>query len=94
MGFAVFYAALPITLMAWTDANKAKMTGPTAAVFANLVDQVMWQRFIGPCQWVGVAILLACWAIAAWKTFYGDGLTDDELAGATWMAKIVARLLR
>lgn len=94
IGFAIFYAALPIALMAWADANKAKMAGPTAATFANLLDQVMWHRFIGPCQWVGVAILLACAAIAAWKVFVSDTLTDAELAGTTWLAKLVARLLR
>lgn len=94
IGFALFYAALPITLMAWADANKAKMTGPTAAAFTHLLDQVMWHRIISPCQWVGTAILLACWALATWKTFYGDELTDDELAGTTWLAKLVARLLR
>jgi hypothetical protein len=94
IGFAIFYAALPITLLAWADANKVKLVGPAAAAFANLLDQVMWHRFIGPSQWAGIAILLACWAIAAWKAFYGDGLTDDELAGATWLAKLVARLLR
>jgi len=70
------------------------MAGPTAAASANLLDQVMWHRFIGPCQWVGVAILLACAAIAAWKVFVSDASTDAELAGATWLAKLVARLLR
>lgn len=94
IGFAIFYAALPIALMAWTDANKAKLAGPADAAFAHLLDQVMWQRFIGPSQWAGLAILLACWAIAAWKTLCSDELTDDELAGTTWLAKLVARLLR
>jgi hypothetical protein len=94
IGFAIFYAALPIALMSWTAANKAKMAGPTAAAFANLLDQVVWHRFIGPCQWVGIAILLACAAIAAWKAFAGGALTDTELAGTTWLAKLVARLLR
>lgn len=94
IGFAVFYAIFPIALMAWTDANKAKLVGPTAAAFANLLDQVMWHRFISPCQWVGIAILLACWAIAAWKAFCAEGMTDDELAGTSLLAKLLARLLR
>lgn len=94
IGFAVFYAALPIALMAWTDANKAKLIGPTAAALASLLDQVMWHRFIGPCQCAGIAILLACWAVAAWKTFNAHAMTDDELMDVTWLAKIVARLLR
>jgi len=94
IGFAIFYAALPIALMAWTDSNKAKMAGPAAAAFAKLLDQVMWHRFIGPCQWVGVALLLACSAVAVWKVFVSDALTDAELAGTSWLAKLFARLLR
>lgn len=94
IGFTVFYAGLPIALMAWTDANKATMAGPTAAAFANLLDQVMWHRFIDPCQWAGIAILLVCSAIAAWKAFYADTMTDDDLTVATWLAKVGARLLR
>jgi hypothetical protein len=94
IGFVVFYAILPIALMAWTDANKAKMVGPTAGAFASLLDQVMWHRFIGPCQWAGIAILLACWAIAAWKAFYADGMTHDEMAGTSLLAKLLAKLLR
>ena len=35
IGFAIFYAALPITLLAWADANKVKLVGPAAAAFAN-----------------------------------------------------------
>lgn len=94
VGFAIFYAAIPLGLIAWTDANKAKLVGPAAAVFANLLDQVMWQRFIGPCQWAGLAILLVCWAIAAWKAFFDDALTNEELAGASWAARLLARMLR
>lgn len=94
IGFIVFYALLPVALMAWSDANKAKLVGPAAAVFAHLLDQLMWQRFIGPSQWAGLAILLACWAIAAWKAFSDDALTNDELAVAGWAAKLLARLLR
>lgn len=94
IGFAIFYAALPITLMVWADANKAKMAGPTAAALANLLDQVVWHRFITPCQWVGVAILLGCSAIAVWKALISDALTDAELAGTSFLAKLFARLLR
>lgn len=94
IGFAIFYAVLPIALMAWTDTNKAKLAGPTAAVLANCLDQVMWHRFIGPCQWVGIAILLACSAIAAWKALISDTLTNAELTVTSLLAKLFARLLR
>lgn len=69
VGFTVFYAVLPFALLAWSDTNKAKLSGPLAAAFANLLDQVTWYRFIEPCQWCGVGILVVCWAIALRK-FY------------------------
>lgn len=94
VGFTVFYALLPLALLAWTDANKSKLVGPAAAAFSSLLDQVIWQRFISPCQSAGSAILLACWTIAAWKAFCSGTLTNDELAGASWAAKLLARLLR
>ncbi|KMN48636.1 hypothetical protein VL04_18360 [Chromobacterium violaceum] len=94
VGFTVFYSLLPIALMAWVDVNKAKLVGPAATVFANILDQVMLQRFINPCQWAGTAILLACCAIAAWKALFSDELTSAELAGTSWLAKLLSRLLR
>lgn len=93
-GFAVFYALLPVALMAWTDANKAKLSGPTATVIATLVDHVIWQRFISPCQLTGMGILLACWAIAAWKLLFRPLLSPDEINRTSWAAKLLARLLR
>lgn len=94
VGFAVFYALLPIALIAWTDANTAKLSGPAAAAFATLLDQVMWQRFIGPCQWTGSGILLACCAIAVWKLLFQDHLSPDVIDRTSWAAKLLARLLR
>ena len=94
IGFAAFYAILRLTLMAWADANKAKQVGPAAAAFAGLLDQVMWKRFIGPCKWAGIVILLASWAIAAWKALASEMLSNVELGGASWTAKLVAKSLQ
>lgn len=94
IGFAIFYAAIPLGLVAWVDANKLQSVGPATAVFASLLDQVIWQRVIGPCQWAGIATLLVCWSIAAWKVYSTDPLTNEELAGASWVAKMLAKLLR
>jgi len=93
VGFMVFYALVPLALMSWTDASKAKLNGPAVAAFANLLDQVMWQRFISPSQSAGIAILLACWAIAAWKVFAEREPTFNETVGTSWLAKMLARLL-
>lgn len=93
LGFAVFYALLPLALIAWTHANAAKLSGPAATTFATLLDQVMWQRLIGPCQWTGTGILLACCAIAMWKLLFRAHLSNDEINRTSWAAKILARLL-
>jgi len=93
IGFAVFYAALPACVMAWTADRKATLKGPAAAAFANLLDQVMWQRFISPCQWAGIAILLVCSAIAIWKYL---GQADLDGNGVTFLSaasKVVSRLI-
>jgi hypothetical protein len=94
VGFAFFYAALPLTIMSWVEGRKALLTGPAAAAMAGVLDQVMWHRLIDPCQWAGIAILLGCSGIAAWKFLSDDGLTYDQLAGVGWVAKLVAKFLR
>lgn len=66
IGFVVFYAALPACMMAWTLDRKAALKGSTAAAFTDLLDQVMWHRFILSLSMVGVAILLVCSVIAIW----------------------------
>lgn len=94
VGFALFYALLPNALIAWTDANTAKLSGPATTQFTTLLDQVMWQRFIGPSQWAGTGILLACCAIAAWKFLFQDPLSTEVINRTSWVAKLLARLLR
>lgn len=94
IGFVVFYIVLPITLMAWTEQNKAKLVGSTAAALSTLLDQVMWYRFIDPCQWVGVAILLVCSTIAAWKLLVSNAVPNAGLAETSLLAKVLARLLQ
>ncbi|MES2191292.1 MAG: hypothetical protein V4454_14315 [Pseudomonadota bacterium] len=93
IGFTVFYAALPACMLAWIADRKAALKGPAAAVFANLLDQVMWHRFISPCQWAGVAILLVCSAIAIWKHFVEADLDGDDVTFLSAMSKAVSRLI-
>lgn len=94
VGFVVFYTLLPMAFTAWADSHKAKLIGPLASIFANILDQVILQRLIGPCQWAGLSIILACWTIAAWKALFDEEPTNTELAGTSWLAKLLARLLR
>jgi len=93
VGFAVFYAGLPACMMAWTAERKASLKGPSAAAFANLLDQVMWYRFISPCQWAGVAILLVCSSIAIWKYLGQADFDGDDVTFLTAVSKAVIRLV-
>lgn len=93
IGFAIFYAALPACMVAWMADRKATLKGPTAAAFANLLDQVMWYRFISSCQWTGVAILLVCSAIAIWKHLGLADLDGDDVTFLGAASKVVSRLI-
>lgn len=93
IGFVVFYAALPACMVAWTADRKATLKGPAAAVFANLLDQVMWHRFISPCQWAGVAILLVCSAIAIWKHLGQADLDGNDVTFLSAASKAVSRMI-
>lgn len=93
IGFAIFYAALPVCMMVWTEERKASLTGPAAAAFASLLDQVMWHRFISPCQWAGIAMLLVCTAIAIWKYFDQAELNFEDVTFLSAVSKIVSRLI-
>ncbi len=81
-------------MMAWTAERKATLKGPAAAGFVNLLDQIMWHRFISPCQWAGVAILLVCSAIAIWKYISQADLDDDEVKFLSAASKLVSRLIK
>lgn len=80
-------------MMAWTAERKASLQGPAAAAFANLLDQVIWYRFISPCQWAGVAILLVCSAIALWKHLGQAELKGDDVTLLSAASKLVSRLI-
>jgi len=93
IGFGVFYTVLPLCMMAWTAERKASLKGPAAAAFANLLDEVLWHRFISPCQWAGIAILLACSAIAVWKAFDQAELHHEDVSFLTFISKGISRLI-
>ncbi len=77
-------------MMVWTAERKASLRGPSAAAFANLLDQVMWYCFISPCQW---AVLLVCSSIAIWK-YLGQADPDgDDVTFLTALSKAVSRLI-
>jgi hypothetical protein len=93
IGFAVFYAVLPVCMMTLTADRKATLKGPFATTFGNLLDQVLWQRFISPCQWAGVTILLVCSAITIRKLFDPAELDDEDVTLMSAISKVVSRLI-
>ncbi|QRY31888.1 hypothetical protein JVX96_00740 [Variovorax sp. PDNC026] len=93
IGFAVFYAGIPACILAWSEESKANLKGPTATAFANLLDQVMWHRLISPCQSAGLAILLACSAIAIWKYLDWTSLDGENVNFLSAISKVVSRFI-
>lgn len=93
IGFSIFYAALPTCTLALTTERKASFKGPTAASLASVLDQVLWQRFISPCQWAGVAILLVCVAIAIWKHLDRGDLNGDDVTFLSATSKFISSLV-
>jgi len=93
IGFGLFYALLPACMVAWTAERKASLSGPTAAAFGNLLDQLLWHRFISPCQWAGIAILLVCSAIAVWKLLDRAELDDEDVTFLSFISKGIGRLI-
>jgi len=93
IGFVLFYVLLPLWLSDLSRANTAQLTGPAAAGFAQAVDQVIHHRLLAPCRCVGLAIPLACAAIAAWKVLDQPTLNADDVDRMSSIARLVSRLL-
>lgn len=93
IGFCLFYTLLPLCMMAWTADRQAGLKGPAAAAFAKLLDQLLWHRFIAPCQWAGIAILVVCSAIAVWKLLDRTELHDGDVTFLSVISKCVGRLI-
>lgn len=93
IGFGFFYFVMPWLLMGWENDNKAKMTGPLAGIFGKMLDEIFFRRFIHPCEWAGVAILLACTAVACWKVCTYAKLDRYDQRHLSFIAKLLARVL-
>jgi hypothetical protein len=93
IGFAIFYAGLPACMLNWSEKSKVNLNGPAAVAFANLLDQVLWHRFISPCQWAGIAIFLVCSTIAIWKLLDQGDLDEEDVTLLSAVSKLVSRLI-
>lgn len=92
IGFGVFYTVLPLCMIAWIEERKASLKGPAATAFANLLDQVLWHRFVSPCQWIGIAILLVCSALVVWKLLDHAELNNEDVTLLSYISKVISRL--
>ena len=93
LGFLSFYFAFPWILVAWSDHNRAKMTGQLAPMMGQLLDDVFLRRFIHPLEWAGIAVLIVCIGISCWKTVTRTDLNYKMERDAAWLAKIIARFV-
>lgn len=93
LGFLSFYFVFPWILVAWSDHNKAKMTGQLAPMLGKLLDDVFLRRFIHPLEWAGIAVLIVCVGISCWKAFTRTDLGYQMERDATWLAKTIAKFV-
>lgn len=93
VGFGFFYYAMPWLLMEWGSDNKAKMVGPLADIFGKMLDEIIFRRFIHPCEWVGIAILIACATVAFWKVCTDSEFDRHSQRQLSFIAKLLARFL-
>ena len=93
IGFVVLYFLIPAALEAWLEYNKAKMTGPTDSVAGQVLDKIFNTRFIRVSEWAGIAALLLCTAIAAWKAVTQESVSYQGQRDASFLAKLLARFL-
>lgn len=91
--FGFLYYFMPWMLAAWVEYNKAKMSGPLAGAMGQMLDHTVIRRFIHPLEWAGIACLVVCLAIAAWKQLTGNGVSKTGANNASRVARFVARFL-
>jgi len=93
IGFVVLYFLIPAALEAWLEYNKAKMTGPAGSAMGQVLDKIFNVRVIRASEWAGIAALLLCSAIAAWKALTQESVSYQGQKGAGFFAKLFARFL-
>lgn len=94
LGFVALYFVIPWMLVAWAEHNKAKLSsGAVGQAMGKMLDEIFIRRFIHPAEWAGIAVLLVCVGIAAWKAFTRTDLDYSEQRDASMLAKLLARFL-
>lgn len=90
-GFVLLCFLVPWLLTLWADHNKANMKGQYASLMGKLLDDIFIQRFIHPSELAGIAVLLVCLCIAAWKLFSMTEPDYHDRRSMGTLARILAR---
>lgn len=93
VGFVVLYFLIPAALDAWLEYNKAKMTGPAASAMGQALDKIFSIRFIRVSEWAGIAALLLCSGVAAWKAVTQQSVSHRGQRNAGLFSRLLARFL-
>lgn len=93
VGFVVLYFLIPAALDAWLEYNKAKMTGPAASAMGQALDKIFSIRFIRVSEWAGIAALLLCSGVAAWKAVTQKSVSYQAQRNAGLFSRLLARFL-
>ena len=84
-GFTVFYWAVPW----WVMHQVATLEGNR---FQAVVASVLHRR-VHYVQWLGIAVLIVCGTIAAWRYFTGRRLSTEAERGVTFLSRLLGRRL-
>lgn len=94
IGFVTLYLVFPWLITAWAEHNKANISaGPVGDVARKVIDEVFFRRFVHPCEWAGIAVLLLCIGIACWKALTRTDLDYQGQRDMGALAKLIARFL-
>ncbi len=91
--FWIFYVLLPWWFNGLANEAAANTGSLFGAVTRQLVDAVFFHRLVHPSELTGIAILLVCSMIAAWKFFMGTQLASPHERGLSSLSRWLARWL-
>ena len=94
VGFLLLYFVAPWLMDAWLEHSKANLShSATGEAMRQILDNVFQRRFFHPFKLAGIAVLLVSFGIAAWKVYREEDLSRGQTQSASFLAKLLARLL-
>jgi hypothetical protein len=83
VSFAAFYWAIP----SWITHQAASLEGSR---LQSVVSAVLARR-IHYAEWLGIALLIACWLVAVWKYFTGRALSGRAERNVAFWSRLLGR---